>query len=313
MSQTQLEYGYTKKILANYKAPNLVGTQVLPELKVASAKTGFMIFDSQGSVIPSGVKREAGSLIATFEKGTFSTKKIKLEERSGKILTDIQEIDAMKANSTLIGGNLNYLNIVSNQALGKLLINKEKEIATVINTTSNYTHSNTGAISTKWDAAGADIIADIDTAMNKVFTLIGVMPNQIEMSANVWNAVKRNSVILGLLKTTNTKILTTELFGAFFGGDVKVIIGTAAYKASIDSTTMTAIWADNCLVSYNDMTLVNTDSPTFGVTLTHQDYKNTFNTEIKESGKHYWTSATQYYAPTILQNEAGYLMSACLT
>jgi hypothetical protein len=211
---------------------------------------------------------------------------LNLKEHSLKVLTDIQEIDKMKANAGLSGGSHNYVKTLSENALGRLQIEQEYNIATTINTIGNYTLGNTTSITTKWGNSSADILGDIDTAMQKVFELTGNMPNTITMSQKVWKTVKRNSVILGLLSTTSSKIMTTEIFGSFL--DIgTVLIGTASYKASPDATSMTAVWADNCLVSYNDVNSVNME-PTFGVTATHKDYTS----PINEVGQ-YYSNTTQ--------------------
>ena len=312
MSQTQLEYAYSRKVLASYKNPLLVGTDILPILTVVDEKVGFFNFSSTSNIIPAGVKREAGAAVAEFTKGTFTTDKIELEERSGYRTMDVQEIAAMKSNAKQGGLSVNYKMLIAKEALSQLELNKEKDIADALQATANYTHTNHATPSAKWDTTSGDPIGDIDTAMDIVKSKIGIAPNVAWMSDGVWSVLKRNAKILDLLKTTVDKRFTTEWLASYLGLD-KIIVGAANYATSIGSDSKTAIWGKNFGLCYINTQMNSTEAPTFGATVQHIDLTQTFVFEEKEFGKITNVCSTQFYNPAILQDQAGYLWTAVIS
>lgn len=90
----------------------------------------------------------------------------------------------------------------------------------------------------KWSVATSTPITDVKKYVNEIKGKIGVKPDSILLSEDVFTALTENAQILGRLATTADKNLTAEKL-AFFFGIKNVYISAGAKTTSADGQTDT--------------------------------------------------------------------------
>jgi len=114
---------------------------------------------------------------------------------------------------------LNEMLDLSESIMEGILFNREKRIATIVQTSGNYA-GNTAAATTKWDTAstGGTIVADILAAKAAIWR--GASPTDLigVTTLDNWNTcVTNNPALRELFKYTGSGLATTQLIAGFFG------------------------------------------------------------------------------------------------
>lgn len=127
--------------------------------------------------------------------------------------------------------------------------NLDIELASLLNTTNftNYT-----AVTNAWDTATGTPIEDVQNAIKVVKGRLGVAPNSMLISEDVYYALLNNAEILARMKTTADKIITKEVLASFFGlRNLYVMAGYETTTADGQPTqTIGAITTGKCLVYF---------------------------------------------------------------
>lgn len=122
----------------------------------------------------------------------------------------------------------------------------------------------------KWDGTSPTIEDDIDTAKNAVRQGAGVLPNKILMTADVKDAVKKDSTIRNLIRYTmpaaKDLLKSGELPPVIF--NLKTVIANSIQDTANEGQTasISDIWNDNVWVGYVEPT-PDTESLTWGFTM----------------------------------------------
>lgn len=127
--------------------------------------------------------------------------------------------------------------------------NLDIELNNMLNTTNftNYT-----AVANKWNTANGTPIEDVENAKQAVKGRLGVAPDSMLISEDVFLALKNNAEILARLRTDADKIITLEKLAGFFGlKNIYVMAGTETTTAEGQATqTIGNISSGKCLVYF---------------------------------------------------------------
>lgn len=202
-----------------------------------------------------------------------------------------------------------------------VVLNREKYIADKVNSTATYPAGSFSAISVKWDTASGDPFADIQTAMDVIRGLVGVLPNNMSMGYSAWTTVRDNANVLAkmpggtgadaTIKNVTMRQFADHLNIPFFN------VGTAAYYDGSDFIDM---WPDNVHLSYVNPNPTEAESPTFGFTVCRRfgevDGVPLLGIAGDDLTNQQWVSKMWYMEqlkPWIAKSDAGYLLTAANT
>lgn len=298
------------KYALGYMPSNLIGVNLLPKIAFDAEKIRLPFWTSNQFTMPNSTVRAMRSDTQELEFGDFSYVDITLDEHSFKYKLDNREISNMNLNLGISNG----LKIGTTDAMSRLRIAQEKEIADLVTTSTNYASGHYTEITTstsKWsDYANSTPLADIQLAIDKVYSATGVMPNVMYMSYAIYNKLKWHPDILEIMKTTADKVVTPAFLGGIFGiADVQ--IGTQTYK-TLNGGTNTDIWGNYFGVLIKNAATASTPQPAFGITAEYNNYNDVITTTQTEDGKNTLIIPTLFYKPVKLMDTAGYLYKNCI-
>lgn len=127
--------------------------------------------------------------------------------------------------------------------------NLDIELNALLNTTDipNYT-----AVSNAWNTASGTPIEDVEGAKKAVKARLGVAPDSMILSEDVYLALKNNAQILARLRTDADKVITTQKLATFFGLKNIYVMAGAETKTNEGQATQTIgdIATGKCLVYF---------------------------------------------------------------
>ena len=82
-----------------------------------------------------------------------------------------------------------------NRVVGSLMVNRDYELAKMLTTSGNYNASNVATVSTKWDAAGSDPVADILAAVGQLAKGPAKSENYLVADESVFIALMGNAAV----------------------------------------------------------------------------------------------------------------------
>lgn len=298
------------KYALGYMPSNLIGRDLLPSIPFDAEKVRLPKWESNQFTIPDSTVRAMRSDVAELEFGDFSYVDLTLDEHTFKYKLDKREI----ANANLNLGISNAQRIALSDAMSRLRIAQEKEIATILTTTGNYASGHVSEISvstSKWsDYANSTPLGDIQTAIDKVYNATGTMPTHIWLGYTVWNKLKWHPDILEIMKTTADKVVTPQFLGNIFGVP-NVKIGTQTYKTT-NGGTNTDIWGNYFGVTIVNPASASSPQPAFGITAEYNNFNDTVVQKDTEDGKNVEFIPTLFYKAVKLMDNAGYLYYNCI-
>ena len=189
-----------------------------------------------------------------------------------------------------------------------LLLKHEKQCADLVQNPNNYSVDNRIALSgtSQFTHASSDPCAVIDKAKDAVAGQIGQEPNTLVMGQEVWESLKRNESLKGLIASTNNKIITIDLLKEFFEIE-NIAIGRTIYTDG--SGKFKKIWGNNIVLAFVPKLNARTEyDPAFAYTVRKKDGLQIDEYE-KEGNKVRYIRATDIYTPFLVGPEAGYLIS----
>jgi len=140
------------------------------------------------------------------------------------------------------------------QIQDKTIRSKEKRCADLLFADSTYSTAHVkNHSSSKW-TGNNDPMNHIEAAKEQVRKAIGLRPNAIAMSANVYSHLRRNEKVRSYLPDTRQKQLLgrAEIALAFDVPVENISVGDMVYNSAAKGKTRvnTDIWPDKCLVYY---------------------------------------------------------------
>lgn len=119
-------------------------------------------------------------------------------------------------------------------------------------TSANFIHNYAGGTGfTKWDTANSNPIADIKKFKREIKGRLGVNPDSLLITEDVYVALTENATILARLRTDADKEITLEKLAQFFGLDnIYVMAGAKTTTADGQATQVIGDIASNVALLY---------------------------------------------------------------
>lgn len=132
----------------------------------------------------------------------------------------------------------------------KALLRRERRTATNLFTTGVWGTDNTTA--TDWsDFNNSDPANDVATGQDTILQNAGVLPNQLTIGWQVWQALRQHPDGIDRFKHTQAGLLTPEQVAAWLNVE-RLVIGKSVYNAAKEGATasMSFVWGKHALLSY---------------------------------------------------------------
>jgi len=260
--------------LGYVQAP-FIATSLLPEVQSSpdgSEVAYYPVWAKEQFVVPADDRVSIGGGTTTYDLN-MSWSSCDLEVRAAQTVADPREIRIAAAN------NLDLASEKFDLARAKVTLNKEYTLATILQTSGNYTTTSaltSGGTGTRWDnyaASGgvyySDPIKNIADYVETVRSLTGRRPNAMFMGASVWAKVRFHPILrlaVGGIAGPQMPI-SLESFAALVG--LTVYVGEAITAASA-SGAFSDVWGKN--VGFLNVSEGGFKDPGFGFTLTSSGY-----------------------------------------
>lgn len=189
-----------------------------------------------------------------------------------------------------------------------LLLKLETQCAALAQDPNKYPATNKIALSgtSQFTHKDSDPVGVIDDAKDAISRQIGQDPNTLVMGQEVWESLKRNESLKGLIANSTNKIVTLNLLKEFFEVE-NIVIGKAIYSNANDQ--FARVWGNNIILAYVPKLNARTEyDPAFAYTIRKKDALQIDEYE-KEGNKVRYIRATDIYTPFLVGAEAGYLIS----
>ena len=189
-----------------------------------------------------------------------------------------------------------------------LLLKLETQCAALAQDPTKYPATNKIALSgtSQFTHKDSDPVGVIDDAKDAISRQIGQDPNTLVMGQEVWESLKRNESLKGLIANSTNKIVTLDLLKEFFEVE-NIFIGKAIYSNASDQ--FERVWGNNIILAYVPKLNARTEyDPAFAYTIRKKDALQIDEYE-KEGNKVRYIRATDIYTPFLVGAEAGYLIS----
>ena len=231
-------------ISVKYSFNEGIADQLAPSVKVKKRSDVYFIFDNNNLRLDETLR--ASGTHANEVSYNMSTSSYTLEEHAlSQIITDEDRDNADAPLSMDID--------VTEGLTEKLKIRREKMVADLAFTTTNWGNSHTIATATGlWSVGGVDPLTDILTASGVILQSGHVRANRAVIGNDVYKDVRMNTATLTRIQYTQRGIITEDILASLWDLD-KVFVGRAAYESAAegDPTQATAVfWEKHILVYY---------------------------------------------------------------
>lgn len=132
----------------------------------------------------------------------------------------------------------------------------ENEVATLINTSANWTTNVTLSGTTQWsDFTNSDPVGDIETAIETVILQVAKRANTMVLGYQVFEKLKQHPDLLDRVKYTGTgerpAMVTTQMIAELFGFD-QVLVGAAIQNTANEGQTdsLGFVWGKHAWIGY---------------------------------------------------------------
>lgn len=190
----------------------------------------------------------------------------------------------------------------------KMLINKEKKLATMLTDVAIVTQNVTLTGGDKFsDYANSNPFDVIQTAKNTIQKNGLLQPNTCTMSYEAWAVMQHHPDLLERIKYSERGIITEDIFKALFGFQ-NLLIGSAVENTGEDGAAdaMSYIWGKNMILSYVSPT-PKLKAVSAGYHLQLKDAR-TIDWWDERPVKTQFVRITDYFDPHIVAQEAIYLI-----
>ncbi len=172
--------------------------------------------------------------------------------QSLEVAAEQKAIDEYKSVDNIIQSQLD-------EKLELIRLREEIDIKDTLLNADSYERQHSKTLTTKWTDK-TDIAKEIDSMSNMILGKVGVVPNRLLLSNDVYTkAFKPNKTILESIKYSQKGILTTDLIASFLGLD-RIVVGQGLYETS--GGKLEFLWK-NCLVlAYVEPQSKNRNKPT---------------------------------------------------
>lgn len=245
-----------------YTNDTFIADLIFPMVKVAKQTGKYYVYDKSNLRVDA-TARAAGSVanevdVGLAPRGTFSCDDHALK---GFVADEIQD----QADAAL-----NPLVDEVEAVTEKLLLDREKNLATLLANTANITQNVTLSGTNQWsDYANSDPIGDVRTARQTIHQNTFKKPNTMFMSKLVFDMLLDHPAIIERIKYSQLGVVTAELLARVFQVE-KVIVGEAGYNSANEGQTdsLSYVWGKHAWLAYISP-VVRLKMLTLGATFTY--------------------------------------------
>ena len=287
-----------------YKNDVLIAEKIFPVINVKKDSDKYFVYGKQ-SLKSYSLDRAPGTRAKQVEWNIDSTPTYSVVERAA----EVQLIDEVRENAD---DPIKYDADSTEFATDVLKLDLERRIANIVQTASNYASGNSGSPATKWNDPDADILADLDTAREKVRKAILKLPNTLVLSQDVYLTIRRHPKLLEYYKYTRGGTLSVDILKEVFEVE-NLLVGVSSYDAAQEGKTqsMTDIWTDTAALLYVPKT-PGLKQISFGYIFRKSGYP-LVERWREDAVRSDWLRVSDKYDCKIIDSYAGYLFTSVLS
>lgn len=253
---------YIDRLLSNvamgYRPQGFIADMIFPVAPVQRQSDKYPVFSRADRLRRQNTKRARGNeaRIITQDVGsdTFYCENYALKTQL--FLEDRENMDPALYQQ-LANGRTTFL-------MDHLYLDWEVRVANQVTSGSNV--GSYSAVSSGWTGAGADPLADLNTAIDNVQDSTGIRPNRIVMGLDAWRAFRRNSTVRNIIFGSNNGGGYPNIGQATSLLEVDQIMVGGAFQNTGDeglAEALANVWGDSVLVYYAPPA-PTVDNPSFG-------------------------------------------------
>jgi len=245
---TELMVGYSEPltlVVLGYGDQNLVGTRILPVMPFPTLSVQFPKFGYERMRVQTLAKRPLRGEPKTIDI-SWTYISATLDERALGHKLDWRERHAA-ANGAFA---FDALALGAQAAKSNVLLSREYDIASLLQTTANYASGNYATVSSGsgWNEKTEEVshvnpLDVIDAGMETIRTKTGIRPNVFWCGRTAWRAIQFNTYVRKHFFGSDGPLgRITEQMVADVLGLEEIIVGDAVYYN--DSDTQVDLWSD---------------------------------------------------------------------
>jgi len=244
-------------VAMGYRADGFIADMIAPIVSVQKQSDKYVIFNRSDVLRVEDTKRapgtEANVITRSVSSGTYFAENYALKD--ALVLEDRANMDAAYRNQ-LLNGRTGFIT-------GKLQLDWENRVAAQVLNTSNVGSST--AVGSEWSAGNADVIGDLNGALDNAHDLTGKRPNRIVMGLDSWRSARRSTDVRNIIFGSNNGggFASRAAFADLFEVDEILIGGSFKDTANeAQAESLSKIWADH-VVCYYAPSSPTTEEPSF--------------------------------------------------
>jgi 3'-phosphoadenosine 5'-phosphosulfate sulfotransferase len=302
-SDVHIDAALTQVSIA-YKNDVLIAEKIFPVINVKKDSDKYFVYGKQ-SLKSYSLDRAPGTRAKQVEWNIDSTPTYSVVERAA----EVQLIDEVRENAD---DPIKYDADSTEFGTDVLKLDLERRIANIVQTAGNYAPKYSGVPATKWNDPGADILADLDTAREKVRKAILKLPNTLVLSQDVYLTVRRHPKLLEYYKYTRGGTLSVDILKEVFEVE-NLLVGVSSYDAAQEGKTqsMTDIWTNTAALLYVPKT-PGLKQISFGYIFRKSGYP-LVERWREDAVRSDWLRVSDKYDCKIIDSYAGYLFKSVLS
>jgi len=301
LSQNRIVDPVLTSLARGYSQPNLVASQLFPEVAVEKEGGQIPIFNKEAFRVYN-TERAIRANSNIISPDGLTTTSYHLTEHDIAYPIDYRELTEDVRNLKVYATQVTTATI-------KLRL--EKQVADLAQTLSSYPTGNkvTLAAGDQFTNPASDPIAIFETAKEAVRSKIAKRPNVAIIGASAFAALKNHPTVLDKIRYTQHAVTTADLLANLLNLDA-VIVGEAVYAN--DADTFSDIWGDNVVLAYVPTKAQNSErslyEPSFGYTFKKRNFP-IVDVYAGEGNKIEFVRNTDIFQPLIVGSDAGYLIN----
>ncbi|MGE9267642.1 MAG: hypothetical protein ACQKBY_06060 [Verrucomicrobiales bacterium] len=289
-----------------HNASEFAGRALFPTFSTNEQASQYYVFDRENALnIPTDIQRAPGSSykrsVMTLSDDSYACKDYGHEE-------PVDDVEKAKYASALDADRA-----AVTRSTNIVMVNHElraKALATGAGVA-------TSSPSTKWDAASADPIGDVDAVREVIHDNCGLDANTMVISRDVFNVLKELDVILQKIKYVQKGIVTADLLAPIFSVERIVVAGIVRNSAAEGQTVSPSkIWGDSVILAHVN-SAQDLKAPNFGRTFNWSKMSGRAGMMVKSYRQEEVNSdvhrVAQYTDEKLVGAECGYHLSSVLT
>lgn len=200
-----------------------------------------------------------------------------------------------------------------------LMIDREKELADLLTSTSVLTQNTTLSGTDQWsDYTNSDPFDDIETGISTIHGALGIDATHMIIGRQVWDKLKHHPDLLERVKYSQKAVLTVELFASIIGVPAEnIMIAGASYNSADEGQTdsRSYIWGKDVVIYYRPQT-VAPKIMTLGLNYVWQgktmQVERLRGSDEEDRKGTYIRGGNWYYDQNVVAAAAGYLIKAAV-